>query len=147
MTAKRPTYEETSLAEGADGLTVQEAGRRGGRATLENQGAEFFRRIGEKGGERTRDLYRELLVEFGKRGGRPPRPGLEKATGEESSAKKGGKMRSALGGSSPDQTYHRIRRDRVGRDESPPKNPAQQDPSQQDVLVDGTGEGNIREQG
>jgi len=87
---------------GASGkVTVQEAGRLGGRATLDNQGAEFFKRIGKKGGQRTKELYGDLLAEFGKRGGRPPRPGLQESPGEESSAKKGGEMRSAPGGSSP----------------------------------------------
>jgi len=52
MTSKRPSYEEIPPAEGSGRLTVQEAGRRGGRATLENQGAEFFKRIGKKGGQR-----------------------------------------------------------------------------------------------
>lgn len=57
-------------------ITVREAGARGGRATLESQGVNFFKRIGKKGGERTAVLYRELLSEFGKRGGRPRRPTL-----------------------------------------------------------------------
>lgn len=64
-------------------ITVAEAGRRGGHATLETQGANFFRKIGKKGGRRTAELYRELLAEFGKRGGRPRRPTLDAPKGEE----------------------------------------------------------------
>lgn len=63
-------------------ITVREAGARGGRTTLENQGAEFFRRIGRKGGERTATLYREMLSEFGRKGGRPRRPALNQSVGE-----------------------------------------------------------------
>lgn len=60
-------------------ITTAEAGRRGGRATLESQGIDFFKRIGAKGGRRTAELYADLLREFGKRGGRPKRPDLEDA--------------------------------------------------------------------
>lgn len=67
-------------------ISVQEAGRRGGTATLENQGPDFFKRIGKKGGKRTKELYGELLSGFGKRGGRPRRPVLE-GMGEESEKK------------------------------------------------------------
>jgi general stress protein YciG len=64
-------------------MTVQEAGRRGGLTTLDNQGRAFFSRIGKKGGKRTAQLYRELLSEFGKQGGRPRRLGPEEYTGKE----------------------------------------------------------------
>jgi general stress protein YciG len=57
-------------------ISVQEAGRRGGQATLQNQGVGHFRTIGRRGGKRTAELYRELLSDFGKRGGRPRRPSL-----------------------------------------------------------------------
>jgi len=70
-------------SENGSPMTVQEAGRRGGRTTLENQGRDYFSRIGKKGGKRTAQLYRELLSEFGKRGGRPRRPTLDKYMGEE----------------------------------------------------------------
>jgi general stress protein YciG len=59
-----------------EGITVAEAGRRGGRATLENQGPDFFKKIGRKGGRRTAEMYREVLAEFGRKGGRPRRPAL-----------------------------------------------------------------------
>jgi len=74
-------------------LTVAEAGRRGGRATLENQGVDFFRRIGAKGGKRTKELYADLLKEFGKRGGRPRRPMLGQNLGEDLAEEKGGRGR------------------------------------------------------
>jgi len=64
-------------------LTVAEAGRRGGCSTLEKKGTEFFRRIGAKGGRRTAELYHDLLAEFGKKGGRPRRPALDKPAGEQ----------------------------------------------------------------
>jgi len=63
-------------------ITTVEAGRRGGQTTLEHHGVEFFRRIGRKGGQRTASLYRELLTEFGRRGGRPRRPTLDESAGE-----------------------------------------------------------------
>lgn len=63
--------------------TVRQAGARGGRATLESQGVDFFKRIGRKGGKRTAQLYAGLLSEFGKRGGRPRRPTLDESMGEE----------------------------------------------------------------
>jgi general stress protein YciG len=67
----------------SSGISVSEAGRRGGQSTLRNQGVEHFRQIGRKGGQRTAELYRDLLCEFGKRGGRPKRPILDLSRGEE----------------------------------------------------------------
>jgi len=64
-------------------ITVQEAGRRGGQTTLRNQGNEFFRKIGKKGGNRTAELYHSFLSEFGKKGGRPRRPILNEYMEEE----------------------------------------------------------------
>jgi len=64
-------------------MTVQEAGRRGGHATLQNQGVKHFKEIGRRGGKRTAKLYRDLLSEFGKRGGRPRRPSLKESMEEE----------------------------------------------------------------
>lgn len=64
-------------------ITVQEAGRRGGHTTLQNQGVEHFKKIGSKGGKRTAKLYRDLLSEFGRRGGRPRRPSLKESMEEE----------------------------------------------------------------
>ena len=70
-------------------LSVAEAGRRGGRRTLERYGHDHFRTIGRKGGEHTRDFYADLLKEFGSRGGRPQRPSLDEAMGEEVPTKGG----------------------------------------------------------
>jgi general stress protein YciG len=72
-----------------DKPSVVEAGHRGGCKTLERHGREHFRAIGKKGGERTRELYGDLLREFGRRGGRPQRPDLDEVMGEEI-PKKGG---------------------------------------------------------
>ena len=47
-------------------ISVKVAGRRGGTTTRDRYGSDFYRRIGKKGGERTRELYAELLKEFGK---------------------------------------------------------------------------------
>jgi len=63
-------------------ITVREAGARGGHSTLERRGVEFFRKIGAKGGKRQKELYRDLLAEFGRKGGRPRRPTLDESTGE-----------------------------------------------------------------
>jgi len=85
------------VIEAPEGISVKEAGRRGGRATLENQGADFFKRIGAKGGKRTAELYRELLTEFGRKGGRPLRPHLNETPGGEHSETK----EEAVGPSAP----------------------------------------------
>jgi hypothetical protein len=58
-------------------ISVAEAGRRGGRATLERHGVGFYQEIGRRGGQRTKELYGELLKELGKKGGRPRRPFLD----------------------------------------------------------------------
>ena len=57
-------------------MSVREAGRRGGEATKSRMGLEYFKKIGSTGGKTTAFLYRQLLGEFGKRGGRPKRPTL-----------------------------------------------------------------------
>jgi uncharacterized protein len=58
-------------------LTVVQAGSRGGKATLERRGRDFFSEIGRKGGKRTAQQYSSLLSEFGKKGGRPLNPNLD----------------------------------------------------------------------
>lgn len=52
-------------------ITVSEAGRLGGNATLRNKGSAFFQRIGKKGGLQTAKLYKHLLKKRGRLGGRP----------------------------------------------------------------------------
>jgi general stress protein YciG len=69
-------------------ISVRQAGARGGSRTLERHGREHFQIIGRKGGQRTAELYRELLSDFGKRGGRPRRPALDEYMGEEAGKKK-----------------------------------------------------------
>ena len=76
------------------GISVKEAGRRGGKSTLEHQGVAFYREIGRKGGQQTKELYRDLLSQFGRRGGRPRRPSLNEDSGEELVEKKGACGRS-----------------------------------------------------
>lgn len=83
MRREKPGNSEAEIIEAPEGISVKEAGRRGGRATVENQGVDFFRRIGRKGGERTKELYADLLREFGKKGGRPRRPTLGESAGEQ----------------------------------------------------------------
>lgn len=66
-----------------DAITVQEAGRRGGCVTRDRYaGTDFYQRIGAKGGKRQKELYADLLAEFGRRGGRPRRPSLNESVGE-----------------------------------------------------------------
>ena len=77
---------ETRMTDNLDETTeisVRQAGQRGGSRTLERHGREFFQAIGKKGGQRTAKLYRELLSDFGKKGGRPRRPTLDEYMGEE----------------------------------------------------------------
>lgn len=77
------------LVEVSNVITVREAGRRGGHATRTRfQGTDFYRRIGAMGGKRQKELYHDLLAEFGRMGGRPRRPSLEDSMGGESPEKK-----------------------------------------------------------
>ncbi len=80
MKSRKP---EKSEVETSDGISVHEAGRRGGQSTLERRGTKFFQEIGAKGGRRTAELYADLLKQFGKKGGRPRRPALDQSMGEE----------------------------------------------------------------
>jgi general stress protein YciG len=41
------------------GMTVREAGKRGGQKTSREHGPEFYHEIGTKGGQRVRELIRE----------------------------------------------------------------------------------------
>ena len=49
--------------ESRGGMTVQEAGRKGGEAVLHDRGPQFFSQIGRKGGQKVREL-----IAAGKRG-------------------------------------------------------------------------------
>jgi uncharacterized protein len=59
------------------GMSVREAGRRGGEATKAHMGPEYFKKIGSVGGKTTAFLYGRILGEFGTRGGRPRRQALD----------------------------------------------------------------------
>ena len=45
------------------GMTVQEAGRKGGEKTASTHGHEFYQEIGQKGGEKGGQRVRELVEE------------------------------------------------------------------------------------
>lgn len=51
-----------SKKESKGGMTVQEAGRRGGTKTAQTHGREFYEEIGHKGGQRVKEL-----IEAGKK--------------------------------------------------------------------------------
>ena len=52
------------------GMTVREAGRKGGRATKARHGPEFYERIGKKGGETTKVRHGPHFYErIGRKGG------------------------------------------------------------------------------
>ena len=52
-------------------ITVNEAGRKGGLATLAKYGKEHLSGIGRKGQETLRKRYPSMASEWGKKGGRP----------------------------------------------------------------------------
>jgi general stress protein YciG len=58
-------------------LTVEEMARRGGLQTLSKYGKDHFRRIGRKGGQRTKELYQDRFKEWGMSGGRPSKQSLK----------------------------------------------------------------------
>jgi len=58
-------------------LGVKEAGKKGGRITLERYGHNYFKIIGRRGGQRTKELYGHLFCEFGRKGGRPRKPDMK----------------------------------------------------------------------
>lgn len=64
MKTKNESEEEPkkSKKESKGGMTVQEAGRRGGTKTAQTHGREFYEEIGHKGGQRVKEL-----IEAGKR--------------------------------------------------------------------------------
>lgn len=79
------------IIETPEGISVKEAGRRGGSTTRDRYtGTGFYQRIGAKGGKRQKELYADLLAEFGKLGGRPRRPSLNEHVGEGDHHEKGG---------------------------------------------------------
>jgi uncharacterized protein len=66
------------------GMTVKDAGRRGGerggQTTRERYGSEFYREIGRRGGETVRELRgREFYEDIGRKGGRKVRELIDAA--------------------------------------------------------------------
>lgn len=59
-----------------DGITVNEAGRKGGLSCLRNRGHAFYVEIGKKGQAAMRLKYPHMASEWGKRGGRPRKQSL-----------------------------------------------------------------------
>ncbi|MCL6630286.1 MAG: hypothetical protein ACPL7O_05385 [Armatimonadota bacterium] len=58
------------MQERKGGMTVSEAGRRGGKKTAETHGHEFYEEIGKKGGETTSERYgTPFYEEIGHKGG------------------------------------------------------------------------------
>ncbi len=72
-------------------LSVEEMGRRGGLKTLSKYGTDHFRKIGRRGGQRTKELHWDRFAEWGTRGGRPPKQCLQQVMeGKRSKDQKGG---------------------------------------------------------
>ena len=57
-------------------ISVKEAGKKGGRTTLERYGHDYFKTIGRRGGQKTKERYGHLFSENGRKGGRPRKPDL-----------------------------------------------------------------------
>ncbi|HUL62586.1 MAG TPA: hypothetical protein VLT35_05940 [Methanocella sp.] len=52
------------------GMTVREAGHKGGEETAKTHGREFYEEIGHKGGEKTAETHgKEFYEEIGHKGG------------------------------------------------------------------------------
>lgn len=69
----------------AEPMSVQDAGRKGGRATRARYGAEFFSEIGQKGGRAVSQRYPpEHFREIGRRGGQRVAELVERAKQAES---------------------------------------------------------------
>ena len=58
------------------GMSVEEAGRKGGLTTLSLRGHDFFSLIGKKGQKTLRLKYPDMASKWGKLGGRPKKPTL-----------------------------------------------------------------------
>ncbi len=50
---------KTSGKEGKGKMTVQEAGKKGGMKTAQTHGREFYEKIGQKGGQKIKELIEE----------------------------------------------------------------------------------------
>ena len=59
---------------GSGGMSVREAGKRGGDRVKEKYGSEFYEEIGRKGGEATKSKYGPTFYEeIGAKGGQKPK--------------------------------------------------------------------------
>ena len=73
------------------GISVNEAGRRGGLACFCKQGRPFYVEIGRRGQQEMRRRYPGMARSWGKMGGRPCKQSLEEAgEGKKRLKKKGG---------------------------------------------------------
>jgi len=80
MRREKPGNSEAEIIETLEGISVKEAGRRGGLKTSAlYRGTGFYQKIGARGGEITKRRWSHLFSQFGKKGGRPKRPNLESA--------------------------------------------------------------------
>jgi len=64
------------------GMTVREAGRKGGMTVLARYGRAFYAEIGRKGQAAMRQRYPDMAWVWGKKGGRPRKPSLAEIVGE-----------------------------------------------------------------
>jgi general stress protein YciG len=65
------TQRSTERTERSEGMSVREAGRKGGKTTRDRYGTDFFQEIGAKGGKTVSDRYpSEHFREIGRKGGR-----------------------------------------------------------------------------
>jgi general stress protein YciG len=63
--------QESGEAAPNGGMSVREAGRKGGKTTRARYGPEFFQEIGQKGGKAVSERYsNEHFREIGRKGGR-----------------------------------------------------------------------------
>jgi len=58
------------------GISVNEAGKKGGLALLAKHGGKHFAEIGKRGQEILRKRYPNMASEWGKKGGRPRKNNL-----------------------------------------------------------------------
>jgi general stress protein YciG len=55
----RENEKNENLEESSGDMSVSEAGRKGGESTASTHGREFYQEIGQKGGQRVRELIDE----------------------------------------------------------------------------------------
>jgi len=81
-----------TIRERIDGsISVAEAGKKGGLATLRTRGRHYFVSLGRKGQTAMRLKYPGMAAQWGRLGGRPRKPNLEQM-GEKARISKEGRM-------------------------------------------------------